>query len=279
MQASRHQTGTIQAARSQFAPLRSHTIVSSHGRPSCSSSRHLHGRVTRRGQLQASASDDILKKYGISPVPGDGSNKPAPIKQQQTAGELPNPRVHAYPCNNHAATAPTRSTSQPACNSSQLLYQPNPLHGQCASSLHCVPPRQAGNIPDSSSWQQQHCTSHTTCCPVCHPPAPLSKAAGNGVFLLLLVNVVLFVLDHVLHIKGIQGLYLNHAKPQWYQVSRAAAAGQTHTPNCLACKCCVRAFTMPSLTQQGTSGEVGQPGHRINGILRQPDTAVWLTTR
>lgn len=53
------------------------------------------------------------------------------------------------------------------------------------------------------------------------PPAaaPLSRAAGNGVFLLLLLNVVLFVLDHVLHIPGIQGLYLNHAKPQWYQVS------------------------------------------------------------
>ena len=49
-------------------------------------------------------------------------------------------------------------------------------------------------------------------------PAPLGKAAGNGVFLLLLLNVVLFVLDHVLHINGIQSLYLNHAKPQWYQV-------------------------------------------------------------
>lgn len=48
--------------------------------------------------------------------------------------------------------------------------------------------------------------------------APLGKAAGNGVFLLLLANVVLFVLDHVLHVPGIQGLYLNHAKPQWYQV-------------------------------------------------------------
>ncbi|KAF6257841.1 rhomboid-like protease [Scenedesmus sp. NREL 46B-D3] len=47
--------------------------------------------------------------------------------------------------------------------------------------------------------------------------APLAKAAGNGVFLLLLLNVVLFVLDHVLHIKGIQGLYLNHARPQWWQ--------------------------------------------------------------
>jgi hypothetical protein len=38
------------------------------------------------------------------------------------------------------------------------------------------------------------------------------------VFLLLLLNVVMFVLDHVLHVPGIQGLYLNHLKPQWYQV-------------------------------------------------------------
>eukprot|EP00878_Enallax_costatus_P025105 GHUV01026826.1.p1 GENE.GHUV01026826.1~~GHUV01026826.1.p1 ORF type:complete len:177 (+),score=51.92 GHUV01026826.1:225-755(+) len=47
--------------------------------------------------------------------------------------------------------------------------------------------------------------------------APLAKAAGNGVFILLLLNVVLFVLDHVLHLKGIQMLYLNHVKPQWWQ--------------------------------------------------------------
>jgi len=38
------------------------------------------------------------------------------------------------------------------------------------------------------------------------------------VFILLLLNVIMFVLDHVLHIKGIHGLYLNHNKPQWYQV-------------------------------------------------------------
>jgi hypothetical protein len=53
------------------------------------------------------------------------------------------------------------------------------------------------------------------------PAAPLARAAGNGVFLLLLLNVVMFVLDHVLHVPGIQGLYLNHLKPQWYQVSTA----------------------------------------------------------
>lgn len=67
------------------------------------------------------------------------------------------------------------------------------------------------------------------CC--CLSAAPLSKAAGNGVFLLLLLNVVLFVLDHVLHIKGIQGLYLNHAKPQWYQVCRHTS---THSQQLLA---------------------------------------------
>jgi hypothetical protein len=64
-----------------------------------------------------------------------------------------------------------------------------------------------------------------------HNTAPLAAAAGNGVFLLLLLNVVLFVLDHVLHVRGISGLYLNHARPQWYQV-RAAHA-------------CVRALALP----------------------------------
>eukprot|EP00879_Flechtneria_rotunda_P019168 GHRR01020124.1.p1 GENE.GHRR01020124.1~~GHRR01020124.1.p1 ORF type:complete len:263 (+),score=65.81 GHRR01020124.1:149-937(+) len=55
--------------------------------------------------------------------------------------------------------------------------------------------------------------------PVLHKPAvaPLSKPAGNGTFILLLLNVALFILDHVLHLKGIQALYLNHAQPQWYQ--------------------------------------------------------------
>jgi hypothetical protein len=71
-------------------------------------------------------------------------------------------------------------------------------------------------------------------CPLAPPPttththtpvttAPLGKAAGNGVFLLLLLNVVLFVLDHVLHVRGIQQLYLNHAKPQWFQVGWSGA--------------------------------------------------------
>lgn len=77
--------------------------------------------------------------------------------------------------------------------------------------------------PHTASYQSpllQHTRTIAAChvpCPSC-PAAPLSKAAGNGVFILLLLNVIMFVLDHVLHIKGIHSLYLNHAKPQWYQV-------------------------------------------------------------
>jgi hypothetical protein len=47
--------------------------------------------------------------------------------------------------------------------------------------------------------------------------AQIARPAGNGVFILLLLNVVVFCLDHMFHIKGIQNLYLNHAKPQWFQ--------------------------------------------------------------
>ena len=41
--------------------------------------------------------------------------------------------------------------------------------------------------------------------------------AGNGVFLLLLVNVVLFVLDQWMHVRVVKDLYLNHASPRWWQ--------------------------------------------------------------
>eukprot|EP00899_Mesostigma_viride_P029608 jgi/Mesvir1/9832/Mv14235-RA.1 len=46
--------------------------------------------------------------------------------------------------------------------------------------------------------------------------APQRKEA-NGVFLLLVINLALFALDHILHLPFIQGLYLNHARPQWFQ--------------------------------------------------------------
>mmetsp|Transcript_33191 Transcript_33191/g.105816 ORF Transcript_33191/g.105816 Transcript_33191/m.105816 type:complete len:331 (+) Transcript_33191:21-1013(+) len=38
----------------------------------------------------------------------------------------------------------------------------------------------------------------------------------NGVFLILLLNVGLFVADHLLHLP-LQFLYLNHARPHWFQ--------------------------------------------------------------
>ncbi|MGF1538750.1 MAG: rhomboid family intramembrane serine protease [Elainellaceae cyanobacterium] len=38
----------------------------------------------------------------------------------------------------------------------------------------------------------------------------------NGVFALVILNLVIFLLDHPLGLP-LQGLYLNHANPQWYQ--------------------------------------------------------------
>jgi hypothetical protein len=40
---------------------------------------------------------------------------------------------------------------------------------------------------------------------------------GNGVFLLLLVNVVIFVADQWIHLPMMKSLYLNHLHPQWWQ--------------------------------------------------------------
>ena len=43
------------------------------------------------------------------------------------------------------------------------------------------------------------------------------SSAGNGVFLLLLVNVALFVLDQWMHVPAVKDLYLNHMRPRWWQ--------------------------------------------------------------
>lgn len=40
---------------------------------------------------------------------------------------------------------------------------------------------------------------------------------GNGVFLLLLINVALFVADQWLHVGFVKSLYLNHMHPRWWQ--------------------------------------------------------------
>eukprot|EP00798_Chlamydomonas_sp_ICE-L_P020769 gene20769-27593_t len=45
-----------------------------------------------------------------------------------------------------------------------------------------------------------------------------TEESGNGVYFLLLANVLVFVADHVLHYPGLREvLYLHHAAPQWWQ--------------------------------------------------------------
>ncbi|WP_439566343.1 rhomboid family intramembrane serine protease, partial [Gloeocapsopsis crepidinum] len=43
------------------------------------------------------------------------------------------------------------------------------------------------------------------------------KQNYNGVFTLIIINLVVFIADRVLGIPFIQHLYLNHASPAWYQ--------------------------------------------------------------
>ena len=47
--------------------------------------------------------------------------------------------------------------------------------------------------------------------------ASVSNTTGTGVFILLLLNLVIFVLDHKLHLPQIQRLYLDHIAPRWWQ--------------------------------------------------------------
>ena len=44
------------------------------------------------------------------------------------------------------------------------------------------------------------------------------QQAGNGVFVLLLINLLIFLADKVMHLPIVQSLYLYHAAPQWFQV-------------------------------------------------------------
>ena len=47
--------------------------------------------------------------------------------------------------------------------------------------------------------------------------ASVSSRTGTGVFILLLLNLVIFVLDHKLHLPQIHKLYLDHIAPKWWQ--------------------------------------------------------------
>ena len=49
------------------------------------------------------------------------------------------------------------------------------------------------------------------------PSRMMRSTSGNGVFLLLLINVALFVADQWLHLPVMKSLYLNHLHPQWWQ--------------------------------------------------------------
>ena len=45
--------------------------------------------------------------------------------------------------------------------------------------------------------------------------ASVSSRTGTGVFILLLLNLVIFVLDHKLNLPQIHKLYLDHIAPKW----------------------------------------------------------------
>lgn len=47
--------------------------------------------------------------------------------------------------------------------------------------------------------------------------ASVSNTTGTGVFILLLINLTIFVLDHSFHLPQIRMLYLDHIGPKWWQ--------------------------------------------------------------
>lgn len=61
------------------------------------------------------------------------------------------------------------------------------------------------------------------------------QQAGNGVFVLLLINLLIFLADKVLHLPIIKALYLYHASPQWYQVRPQYDSSMSYSAVCGGC--------------------------------------------
>jgi hypothetical protein len=102
-----------------------------------------------------------------------------------------------------------------------------------------------------SSLLPSHLTSHPSSLPPTPPtPAataqPVASPPGNGVFFLLATNVLLFVLDHVVHVPFLNALYLNHAHPQWWQwLSHAFCHANWSHLRCAAAPVCSRLSAAP----------------------------------
>lgn len=177
----------------------------------------MHAARPLRQQLKCHASssdaDDIMQKYGITPVgPGQSSSsKPAVV------GRPGMPRL-------------TQQCSTPlelawiSMFVAVISFAPSALRifGNLCTVRGC-PYHVFSSAACQCSFRPTLPLTSRAIFPLfvyvtaAAPAAPMSRPAGNGVFLLLLLNVVLFVLDHVMHLKGIQTLYLNHARPQWWQ--------------------------------------------------------------
>lgn len=51
-----------------------------------------------------------------------------------------------------------------------------------------------------------------------------ANQSGNALFLLIMINLVVFVADHVLNQGWMKLLYLNHSAPRWWQFITCAFA-------------------------------------------------------
>ncbi|GAX79270.1 hypothetical protein CEUSTIGMA_g6710.t1 [Chlamydomonas eustigma] len=68
--------------------------------------------------------------------------------------------------------------------------------------------------------QQENRRSHTITrvAQTADPSGALPHPPGNGTFVLMLISCVIFILDNLLHVPGIQFLYLHNANVQWWQL-------------------------------------------------------------
>ncbi len=99
-----------------------------------------------------------------------------------------------------------------------------PFHAQQCSQQRSISSSLLQSSVDSQLYSPPRRTrSRRTAAAPCASQQRSGHEHYNGCFSLILLNVVLFALDHVLHVPFVsQSLYLHHAHPHWWQFLSSA---------------------------------------------------------
>lgn len=184
--------------------------------------------------------DALMSKYGFSNGNGTQGSSGKPATRPSAAPSRAGERFVCWQDEGPAADGARSSGSQLggrpshtcACMQSRGYQAQKEGAGAGVSTRFCPHACAASRTratPRAAAHTRKHAPSpkHTRTPPDYTPPRPrapwpagpqpLAAAPGNGVFLLLVLNIAAFAADHLLGLRGMQQLYLNHAHPQWWQ--------------------------------------------------------------